>query len=111
MSFSLGSMSCSYTDHLQLDQYRTLLEAPEIIKEVESPLVVDKWASQLQDHPDQQFAVYILEGISKGFRIGFQYSSHVTEASCVNLVSAFQNPEVVTEYLKMSRHWAESSPP
>ena len=37
-----------------------------------------------------------LPGLQNWF---FNYSSNVRRASCVNLVSAFQNPEVVTHYI------------
>lgn len=95
----MGSMSYPYTQHLlQLDQCIAPWEAPERIGKVESPLIIDKWAFwRLQDHPDQQLAKYLLEGISKGFQIGFQCSNHVRQALCINLVSAFWNPEYIKD--------------
>ena len=63
-------------------------------------LRVNRWASWLQKHPEQHLAKYALKGISGGFRIGFNYSSSLRRAPCVNLLSAFQNPQVVSQYLE-----------
>ena len=42
---------------------------------------------------------YILNGISKGFRIGYDYSNKARRATS-NLLSASQNPEVVARYIQ-----------
>ena len=62
-------------------------------------MVVDRWEAWLQRYPDHQLDEYVLKGISAGFRIGFNYSSSLRWAPCVNLLSAFQNPQVVSKYL------------
>ena len=49
------------------------------------------------DHPDQQFARYILHGLSQGFRIGFQHQSGRLRQSHSNMPIA--DPHVVTEYI------------
>ena len=42
---------------------------------------------------------YILNGISKGFRIGYDYSNKARRATS-NLLSASRNPEVVARYIQ-----------
>ena len=35
------------------------------------PLQVELWAKELHSHPDNYFTNYVLEGLTNGFRIGF----------------------------------------
>ena len=70
---------------------------PEKLRHIESPLRVGVWKQLLSEHPDQQFAHYILKGLVEGFRIGFQYKhAHLKQRSS-NLV--VKDPLVVSEYL------------
>ena len=55
--------------------------------------------SLLDTHPDKEFVAYILQGITKSFRIGYDYNKKTKRASS-NLLSASQNPEVVTRYIQ-----------
>ena len=68
-----------------------------------SPLVAKRWAALLDTHPDKEFVTYILQGVTNGFRIGYDYSKKVKKASS-NLLSATQNPEVIS---KRRWLWAE----
>ena len=57
---------------------------------------MEQWIRELSGHPDSSFASYILEGIQRGFRIGFDGS--------LNLVSAIfnlhcNNADIVSDYL------------
>ena len=38
-----------------------------------TPLNLAAWVQELENHPDQEVAQYLLQGISQGFRIGFNY--------------------------------------
>ena len=60
---------------------------------------MERWAALLDTHPDRDFVAYILNGISKGFRIGYDYSNKARRATS-NLLSASQNPEVVARYIQ-----------
>ena len=64
-----------------------------------SPLLHEAWLSLLALHPDRTFVTYILEGIQRGFRIGFEYRSHRCRPVKKNMRSASQFPQVVTKYL------------
>jgi len=70
------------------------------------PLNILQWALQLLPHPYQQFRSYIIQGISSGFRIGFDRSHQVHPASS-NLPSS--NNSIIQEYLErevaLSRMW------
>ena len=77
---------------------------PNGLEVVCSPLSerVEEWKRALEGHPDKPFCHYILIGLSKGFRIGFDYTSHCGSAQG-NLISAEENPEVVQDYIQ--RRW------
>lgn len=83
----------------QLERCRAPFIAPHQVQEISSPLVVEKWAALLDTHPDKDFVTYILQGISKGFRIGYDYTRK-SKGATSNLLSASQNPEVVTRYIQ-----------
>ena len=91
-----------YSQHLlELDKCRpaeascsTLLEK---LRHIESPIRVRVWKQSLSEHPDQQFAHYILKGLEEGFRIGFQYKHAQLKQCSSNLV--VKDPLVVSEYL------------
>ena len=79
---------------MQATQYSTT-------SNITTPLHHQGWQEALQTHSDREFAEYITEGISRGFRIGFNY---VKARSCTsakrNMISAYEHPEVVSEYLR-----------
>ena len=76
-----------------------LPQAPQLLKEVRTPLVLACWQSQLRIHPDLEFVSYLLSGIANGFRIGFNNNKHRHQSAKRNMLSANQNPEAVREYL------------
>ena len=51
-------------------------------------------------HPDVELQEYILNGISRGFRVGFDHNSHRTRSAQSNMPSAQEHPEPVREYLQ-----------
>ena len=69
------------------------------VQEIVSPLVVGRWTALLQTHPDKDLVTYILQGISKGSHIGYDYNKKAKRATS-NLPSAYHNPEVVTRYIQ-----------
>ena len=72
---------------------------PDEWKAVHTPLIGSQWQFHLQDHPDQEFVAYLLDGINRGFRIGFSYGNHACRSAKRNMLSATQNPAVVEKYL------------
>ena len=75
--------------------------APPKVQEIVSPLMAERWAALLDTHPDKDFFayIYILQGISKGFCIGYDYIRK-TKRVTSNLLLASLNPEVVTRYIQ-----------
>ena len=74
---------------------------PPSLSVIQSPLSerLEEWRKALQTHPDMLFYQYILVGLEKGFRIGYNYTRQC-KASGRNLASALENPEVVQEYIQ-----------
>ena len=77
----------------------SLSEIPSELQGVQTPLRADVWEKYLSTHPDREFCEYLLSGIRKGFRLGFEYR----RASCVkaksNMKSALENASVVDDYI------------
>ena len=66
---------------------------------ISTPLHLEVWRSELRRHPDRVYSGLILQGLSRGFRIGFDYACHSCRSAKKNMASAIQHPEPVGEYL------------
>ena len=96
----VGSAPYPYTPHLlEFDRRVNRGPVPVWLQVVSSPLVQQEWARELEDHPDRDFRDYILAGITRGFRIGFNYSNCSCRPATSNMRSANENAEVVQAYL------------
>ena len=73
---------------------------PPQLLPVITPLQWLTWAMVLESHPDRDFSAYIVEGLRDGFRLGFNYASHICTSANRNMVSALQHPEVIDKYLR-----------
>ena len=96
-----------YTDHLlAIDSCRSPSPHCRLPMEIFTPLNIHQWTQQLQSHPDGRFFSYIIQGISSGFRIGFNHSHTVLSASS-NLPTS--NDSIIEDYLErevaLSRMW------
>ena len=60
-------------------------------------LQVECWTKELNSHPDHYFTNYVLEGITNGFRIGFN-RRHLLCSSIKNLST--KNLGMITSYLE-----------
>ena len=67
---------------------------------VVSPLNVAQFASDLAGHPDRQAVSFVLQGLQHGFRLGFKPARRL-KAAKRNKPSAFQNPQVIDDYLAL----------
>ena len=84
-----------YMEHLgALDSFRQVVDLNHLIisEEVYTPLSLTDWTLELSDHPDKEFSEFILEGIAKGFRIGFNRSQQLLPPA-TNL--QYTKPQVV----------------
>ena len=65
-----------------------------------TPLCLPEWCIMLRNYPDKLLVQFVLERISKGFRIGYVAPPSSLNSAKSNLHSAFEHPDVVTEYLR-----------
>lgn len=54
----------------------------------------------MKNHPDKEFAHFIIKGISEGFRIGFVQQKAPRTSARRNMASAYEHPHVIDEYLQ-----------
>eukprot|EP00731_Ephydatia_muelleri_P036129 Em0203g4a len=91
----------AYTaDLLALDCCRP--QTPSLIPEVlggVTPLHYSVWELALRGHPDAEFVHYFCAGLRFGFRIGFDHRRTLRSANS-NMMSAFQHPEPIAEYIE-----------
>ena len=69
------------------------------MSKIVTPLKLQAWQEALSDYPDTTFAAYILRGIERGFKIGFDTELVKLISQKGNLVSALDHPEEVERYL------------
>ena len=72
---------------------------PAELQRIATPLHHGQWSVELRQHPDQEFASFLLRGLEQGFRIGFNYSAHRCGRTRRNMLSARQHPEPIESYL------------
>ena len=65
-----------------------------------TPLRAEVWEKLLVNHPDRDFAGFVVRGIRHGFRIGYDYTSGKCRKSRGNLRSAAEHGEVVQCYIE-----------
>ena len=68
-----------------------------------TPLRVAEWGRALRGHPDREFVDYLLDGMSQGFRIGFNQAFGHLKSAKRNMVSASAEPAVIEAYLAKER--------
>ena len=96
-----GSRYRYTSDLLALDSCRTsqfLLPSPRFAVVV-TPLMEDRWQAALGDHPDKEFASYIVEGIRSGFRVGFRGTPGACKPAARNMPSASQCERSIDEFV------------
>ena len=72
---------------------------PECLRVMSTPLKPVSWRSELLNHPDQEFVKTLLQGITEGFRIGYDASKAHLRQKAANMLSASEHREVVSLYL------------
>ena len=89
-----------YLDHLQaLDACRPQRSRGVLLRwedRASTPLKLCQWSHELADHPDKAYVQYLLQGIERGFRIGFNRAQPLHSASS-NMPT--RNPEVIYDYI------------
>ena len=70
---------------------------------VKSPLRASEWEEVLGNHPDREFARYIVTGIREGFRIGYDYGQQLGRKRAKNMRLASEHPEPIDNYVQTER--------
>ena len=96
---ALGYQYCDQLIALEKCGVDSVVEPPDYMSRIVTPMKVLRWRDMLATYPDKTFANFLLRGIENGFRVGFantiQLKSHYQ-----NLLSAMDHPAVVQEYLE-----------
>ena len=90
-----------YTTHLRtLDSCRPLTSGSPLLSSSKqsshSPLQIETWSQELDTHPDKDYVSYIIEGMSDGFRIGFNRKCRLQPPPVSTMT---KNKPVISEYL------------
>ena len=91
-----------YTEELlQLEQCAPMVARPIApqLAVIKTPLKMRAWEQALAQHPDGEFARFVLQGIAGGFRIRFNYQRFTCKPARSNMKSATESADVVEEYL------------
>ena len=67
---------------------------------VSTPLVHEAWVRELRNHPDQEYATYLLDGNKNGFRVGYQSPLSGLVSAKKNMGSVQECPQVVDDYIQ-----------
>ena len=73
---------------------------PAVAQTISTPLDLSVWCYFLRGYPDRDLVHFFLQGLSEGFRIGFNYQHTVLKSARKNLACAISHPSVVDEYLQ-----------
>ena len=100
-----GLNYCFTSDLLSLEQERPI--TPHLsgsnLTVITTPSILNQWRQSLEQFLDQHLAHYLLQGLTNGFHIGYQYSTNHTSTPLrrkQNMRSADQHPTVVQMYLE-----------
>ena len=63
-------------------------DIPDTITVVTTPLHLQVWEAELRTHPDGEYTQFLMDGIRRGFRIGFDYTSHSCTSATRHMKSA-----------------------
>jgi len=74
-------------------------KVPPAATEICSPLNANNWRRLLTDHPNRLLVDFFINGITKGFRIGFTQQSKPLQSAKRNLTCALEHPDTVKTYL------------
>jgi len=86
---------------------------PKYLRQIITPVNLSFWQVELAKITDQEFAGVIIQGLTRGFRIGFQAESTTLQSSKPNLISSMEHHKIVDDYLASklaSKHLARVGP-
>ena len=97
-----NSLTSDYTQWLQQWQkpFPLSIHVPSEACKIVTPLQPIAWSQYLATHPDQNLVTFFIDGITRGFRIGFDHSLVSLKSARKNLESAQSHIAIVDDYLK-----------
>ena len=72
---------------------------PVEAQQIMTLLITMQWSTLLATYPDQDMAAFFMQGLTNGFRIGYQYGNGHLKSAVKNMASANFHPKVVEEYI------------
>ena len=99
----LGPSGCyRYTDDLlklSTSCHHTSMAVDPRLQAISTPLNKSQWQYRLLNHPDTDFACYLLKGMEFGFHTGVQEGISL-QAGKSNMQSARDHPQIIEDYLQ-----------
>ena len=89
----------NWHDHMK--DVPAAIKVPSSASYLHTPLIISSWTQALVQHPNQPLVNFFLEGISKGFRIGFNKPPRGLKSAHKNLSGVLEHPQVVEEYMSL----------
>ena len=103
----IGNPQDILPDITWLEKWLEITATPTIVPKIppsacviSTPLLLPAWTDLLAGHPNQKLVKFFLDGISNGFRLGFDHTKFILKSAGRNLPAAVAHPEVVIEYLQ-----------
>ena len=73
---------------------------PRALGMIATPLIIEAWRVELGVHPDREFVAWMIDGMERGFRIGYDYNRGVGGRVGKNMRSALKHPLPVDQYVQ-----------
>ena len=86
-----------WTSHLS--NVSVSIRVPSEATRITTPLRFSRWQLYLSDHPNTDLIIFFINGITQGFRLGFNGPLSSLTSARKNLEGARQHPYVVEEYI------------
>ena len=83
-----------------LNQWSAAVCVQPEAQQITTTLIAQQWSLLLATYPDQDVAAFFLQGLTNGFRIGYQYGDNQLKSATRNMASALSHPTVIEEYIK-----------
>ena len=77
----------------------TTVTVPQEARHISTPLLPQEWKHLLENYPNQDLVTFFLQGLTEGFRIGYNYTLNTLKPARISMESAFSHSAVVEEYI------------
>ena len=92
----LGNWISSWKARAHMAPYHPSI--PPSACRVTTPLVVVMWRQFLQAYPLPEVTAFVIQGLTEGFRVGYDYAHPRLKSAKRNMLSARDHPKVVEDY-------------